>query len=137
MKLNFGVQQPCFFCLVLLFTTLILLGSLGVAGVSFGQVFSEQPLAILGKGKFSGNASFSPDGKILAIAGSIDREGGMLIASPAEDFITDAAMEMNHTLSAKQRRKQIGADRFRFISYPGWELVEEGVRIEDWERKSA
>lgn len=65
---------------------------------------------------------------LLAICGSVDREGGMLIAGPAEGFIPDAAMEMNHTLSAGQRDKQIGADRFRFISYPGWELVEQQLR---------
>jgi len=65
---------------------------------------------------------------LLAIAGSIDREGGMLIAGPADEFVTDAAMELNDTLTAEQRGKQIGADRFRFISYPGWELVEEQVK---------
>ncbi len=65
---------------------------------------------------------------LLAVAGSIDREGGMLIAGPADGFIPDAAMELNHELSAEQRSKQIGADRFRFISYPGWELVEEQLR---------
>ncbi|UCF30813.1 MAG: molybdopterin-dependent oxidoreductase [bacterium] len=65
---------------------------------------------------------------LLAVAGSVDREGGMLIAGPAEGFIPDAAMELNHQLSPQQRRKQIGADRFRFLSYPGWELVEEQLR---------
>ncbi|MEE8325656.1 MAG: molybdopterin-dependent oxidoreductase, partial [candidate division NC10 bacterium] len=65
---------------------------------------------------------------LLSICGSVDRAGGMLVAGPAEGFIPDAAMELNHALSREQRRKQIGADRFRFISYPGWELVEEQVK---------
>lgn len=65
---------------------------------------------------------------LLAVCGSVDTEGGMLIAGPSEDFITDAAMEQNDSLSAEQRAKQIGADRFRFLSYPGWELVEEQVK---------
>ncbi len=65
---------------------------------------------------------------LLALCGSVDTEGGMLIAGPAEGFITDAAMERNGSLSAGQRAKQIGADRFRFLSYPGWELVEEQVK---------
>jgi thiosulfate reductase/polysulfide reductase chain A len=65
---------------------------------------------------------------LLAICGSIDTKGGMLIAHPSEGFITDAAMEMNDSLSREQRNRQLGADRFRFISYPGWELVEEQVK---------
>jgi anaerobic selenocysteine-containing dehydrogenase len=65
---------------------------------------------------------------LLAVCGSVDIEGGMLIARPLDDFITDAAMELNDTLAPEQRAKQIGADRFRFLSYPGWELVEEQVR---------
>ena len=65
---------------------------------------------------------------LLAVCGGVDREGGMLIAGPAGDFIPDAAMEMNHTLSKEQRCKQIGADRFRLLSYPGWELVVEQLQ---------
>jgi len=65
---------------------------------------------------------------LFAVAGSIDVEGGGLIAGPCEGFIPDAAMEANEALSAEQRRKQIGSDRFRFLSYPGWELVEEQLR---------
>jgi anaerobic selenocysteine-containing dehydrogenase len=65
---------------------------------------------------------------LFAIAGSIDVEGGGLIAGPYPGFIPDAAMEANEALSRKQRRKQIGSDRFRFLSYPGWELVEEQLR---------
>ncbi|MBN2719965.1 MAG: molybdopterin-dependent oxidoreductase [Proteobacteria bacterium] len=65
---------------------------------------------------------------LLAVCGSVDTPGGMLIASPSEGFITDAAMELNEALPDEQRAKQIGADRFRFLSYPGWELVEREVR---------
>lgn len=61
---------------------------------------------------------------LRAIAGSIDTEGGGLLAGPCPGFVPDAAMELNHLLPEEQRRKQIGADRFRFLSYPGWELVE-------------
>jgi thiosulfate reductase/polysulfide reductase chain A len=65
---------------------------------------------------------------LFAIAGSIDVEGGGLIVGPCGDFIPDAAMEENEALPAEQRRKQIGSDRFRFLSYPGWELVEAELR---------
>jgi len=65
---------------------------------------------------------------LFAITGSIDVAGGGLIAGPYKDFIPDAALEANEALSAEQRRKQIGSDRFRFLSYPGWELVEKELR---------
>ena len=65
---------------------------------------------------------------LLALCGSVDSEGGMLVAGPPDGFVTDAAMERNESLSAAQRAKQIGANRFRFLSYPGWERVEEQVR---------
>ena len=57
--------------LVLTLTVLMFLGILGIVGASFGQTFPEKPLARLGKGRISGNVSFSPDGKILAVASSI------------------------------------------------------------------
>jgi anaerobic selenocysteine-containing dehydrogenase len=65
---------------------------------------------------------------LLAICGSIDVEGGQLLGGPCDGFVPDAAMELNHMLPAEQRRKQLGADRFRLLSYPGWELVEEQLR---------
>ena len=57
--------------LVLTLTVLMFLGTFGIARVSFGQTFPEKPLARLGKGSISGNISFSPDGKILAVASGI------------------------------------------------------------------
>jgi anaerobic selenocysteine-containing dehydrogenase len=65
---------------------------------------------------------------LRAISGSIDVEGGGLIAGPCEGFLPDAALELNHMLPPEQRRKQIGGDRFRLLSYPGWELIEEQLR---------
>ncbi len=65
---------------------------------------------------------------LFIIAGAIDVEGGSLIGGPYGDFIPDAAMEANEALSPEQRRKQLGSDRFRFLSYPGWELVVEQLR---------
>ncbi len=74
---------------------------------------------------------------LFAITGSIDVEGGGLIAGPYKDFIPDAAMEANEALSAEQRRKQIGSDRFRLLSYPCWELVEKELRKKWGERHPA
>ena len=65
---------------------------------------------------------------LRAITGSIDVEGGGLIGGPYPGFITDAGMEANEALPAEQRAKQLGADRFRFLSFPGWELVSEQLK---------
>jgi anaerobic selenocysteine-containing dehydrogenase len=65
---------------------------------------------------------------LLAVSGGVDAPGGMLLAGPVPGFVTDAALELNEALSPGQRAKQLGADRFRFLSYPGWELVEREVR---------
>lgn len=74
---------------------------------------------------------------LRAIVGSVDVEGGDLISGPCPGFLPDAVMELNHMLSPEQRRKQLGSDRFRFLSYPGWELVEEHLRRKWGERHAA
>jgi len=74
---------------------------------------------------------------LRAICGSVDVEGGGLIAGPCEGFVPDAAMEANDMLGPEQRRKQIGSDRFRLLSYPGWELIEEQLRKKWGERHPA
>jgi len=74
---------------------------------------------------------------LRAIVGSIDVEGGDLITGPHPDFLPDAAVELNHMLPPEQRRKQLGSDRFRFMTYPGWELLEEQMRKKWGERHSA
>ncbi len=51
-------------------TVLMFLGTLGIVGASSGQTFPQKPLARLGKGQLTGNVSFSPDGKVLAVASS-------------------------------------------------------------------
>ncbi|NLC69875.1 MAG: molybdopterin-dependent oxidoreductase [Desulfuromonadaceae bacterium] len=74
---------------------------------------------------------------LFTIAGSIDVEGGGLLAGPVPGFIPDAAMEANEALSPEQRKKQLGSDRFRFLSYPGWELVVEQLSRKWGERHPA
>jgi len=61
---------------------------------------------------------------LRAIVGSIDVEGGDLISGPCPGFVPDVCLEANEALSPEQRRKQIGSDRFRFLGYRGWELIE-------------
>ena len=74
---------------------------------------------------------------LKAIVGSVDVPGGELISGPCPGFIPDVCMEANEKLSRKQRQKQLGSDRFRFLGYPGWELIEKEMRKVWGERHSA
>ncbi len=74
---------------------------------------------------------------LRAIVGSIDVEGGDLISGPCPGFIPDVCLEANEMLPPEQRRKQLGGDRFRFLGYPGWELIEAQMRKGWGERHSA
>ena len=74
---------------------------------------------------------------LRAIVGTVDVEGGELISGPCPGFIPDVCMEANEMLPAEQRRKQIGSDRFRFLGYPGWELIEAQMRKVWGERHAA
>jgi len=61
---------------------------------------------------------------IATITGSIDVAGGVCIGSPSKirDIPEVSAMEK---LSPEQKKKQIGAERFKFQSWPGYELIYE------------
>ncbi len=74
---------------------------------------------------------------LRAIVGTVDVEGGELISGPCPGFIPDVCMEANEMLPAEQRRKQLGSDRFRFLGYPGWELIEAQMRKVWGERHAA
>ena len=74
---------------------------------------------------------------LKALVGTVDVRGGELVCGPCPGFIPDVAMEANELLSAEQREKQLGSDRFRFLGYPGWELIDKEMRKVWGERHSA
>ncbi|MBT3374862.1 MAG: molybdopterin-dependent oxidoreductase [Lentisphaerae bacterium] len=74
---------------------------------------------------------------LRAICGTVDVPGGDLISSPCPGFLPDVVLEANELLTAEQRAKQLGSDRFRFLGYPGWELIEKNMRRKWGERHSA
>lgn len=63
---------------------------------------------------------------LRAITGNLDVEGGNPInpGSPPK-IISDYEMELNEKLLPEQRKKQMGADRYRLQSWPGYELIME------------
>ncbi|MBU2498174.1 MAG: molybdopterin-dependent oxidoreductase, partial [Proteobacteria bacterium] len=60
---------------------------------------------------------------LQAIAGNIDVKGGDYIPGSLKELVSEGEMELTEALSPDQRKKQIGADRFRLLSWPGREII--------------
>lgn len=65
---------------------------------------------------------------LQAVMGNLDVKGGELLGRGETAIIPDTAMEANELLPAEKRLLQIGADRHRLQSYPGWQRVVEAWR---------
>ncbi|MBI4295804.1 MAG: molybdopterin-dependent oxidoreductase, partial [Chloroflexi bacterium] len=63
---------------------------------------------------------------LAAITGSIDVEGGTHIGRPGRGRGIDELSAIDK-LPPEQRRKQLGADRFKFLSFPGYDLIAENT----------
>ena len=58
-----------------------------------------------------------------AICGNLDCPGGDLMPGPAMNYITDEEMEANDWLPEEQKAKQIGSNKFKLTSWPGYQMV--------------
>ena len=58
-----------------------------------------------------------------AVTGNLDIQGGEPLGwvEPVGKIISEAELEKTEAISAEQRAKQLGADRYPFFGYPGWE----------------
>ena len=72
---------------------------------------------------------------LSAIVGNIDVEGGDYVPGPGET-VSEIEMELSGMLSREQRNKQIGADKFKMLTWPGRELISES-NIRFWGKESA
>ena len=59
---------------------------------------------------------------IAALTGSIDVEGGVYIGGPSKVMGIPEVSAIDK-LSEEQKKKQLGADRFKFQSWPGYDLI--------------
>ncbi len=64
---------------------------------------------------------------MAGITGNIDIDGGICMGGLAR-CIRETELELPDLLSAEQRAKQLGADRFKLMTWPGYALISENVR---------
>ncbi len=64
---------------------------------------------------------------LVAITGNLDIEGGDYLSGP-NAMVASEEVALDHMLSPAQREKQVGTDRFRFLAWPGRELIQSNIR---------
>ena len=60
---------------------------------------------------------------LRAICGNLDCPGGDLLPGPSMAYITDEELEANDWLPEEQKSKQIGSDKFKLTSWPGYQMI--------------
>ncbi|MDR2196840.1 MAG: molybdopterin-dependent oxidoreductase [Coriobacteriales bacterium] len=60
---------------------------------------------------------------IRAITGNLDRPGGDLMPGPSMAYITDEELEANEWLPEEQKAKQIGSNKYKLTSWPGYQMI--------------
>ncbi|HHY25861.1 MAG TPA: molybdopterin-dependent oxidoreductase [Desulfitobacterium dehalogenans] len=62
---------------------------------------------------------------LRAITGNLDCPGADLLTGPSLEFVTDEEMELNEFLTEEQRAKQLGSDKFKLVTWPGYGRIAE------------
>jgi anaerobic selenocysteine-containing dehydrogenase len=65
---------------------------------------------------------------LTTIMGNLDVSGGELIRRIHPDAITEFDIELDHMLAPEQKAKQIGSNRWKLMSFPGYDLSIENVK---------
>jgi len=68
---------------------------------------------------------------LRAITGNLDCPGGDLMTGPAMGYVTDEEMEANEWLPEEQKAKQIGSDKYKLCTWPGYSRIAE-IAKETW-----
>ncbi|MDR1013997.1 MAG: molybdopterin-dependent oxidoreductase [Coriobacteriales bacterium] len=66
-----------------------------------------------------------------AITGNLDCPGGDLMPGPSMTFLCDEELEANDWLPEEQKAKQIGSDKFKLTSWPGYQIISDTAK-EKW-----
>ena len=65
---------------------------------------------------------------LRAVCGNLDVPGGDGMPGPALNFLTDEELELNERLPEEQKGKQIGSDRFKLTTWPGYQLISDNAK---------
>jgi thiosulfate reductase / polysulfide reductase chain A len=65
---------------------------------------------------------------LIAICGNLDVPGGDLLPGPYYDAILEQEEEMYEEMDPHHKAKQLGSDRFRLMSWPGYDLIQASVK---------
>ncbi|HIW77493.1 MULTISPECIES: molybdopterin-dependent oxidoreductase [Gordonibacter] len=65
---------------------------------------------------------------IRAICGNLDVPGGDGMPGPSLGFLTDEEMEANECLPEEQKAKQIGSNKFKLTSWPGYQIISDNAK---------
>ena len=65
---------------------------------------------------------------IRAICGNLDVPGGDGMPGPAINYLTDEEMELNDRLPEEMKAKQIGSNKFKLTSWPGYQLISDNAK---------
>ncbi|MDO5117837.1 MAG: molybdopterin-dependent oxidoreductase [Eggerthellaceae bacterium] len=65
---------------------------------------------------------------LRAVTGNLDVPGADGIPGPALNYLTDEEMEANEWLPEEQKAKQIGSNKFKLTSWPGYQLISDNAR---------
>jgi thiosulfate reductase/polysulfide reductase chain A len=76
----------------------------------------------------SAGAAMHARALLRALTGNLDCPGSDLLTGPSQDSITDEEMEANDRLPEEQKAKQIGADKFKLVTWPGYGRIAELAR---------
>ncbi|MDD5806832.1 MAG: molybdopterin-dependent oxidoreductase, partial [Eggerthellales bacterium] len=65
---------------------------------------------------------------IRAICGNLEVPGGDGMPGPALNYLTDEELELNELLPEEQKAKQIGSNKFKLASWPGYQLISDNAK---------
>ena len=79
----------------------------------------------------NGGAGSHARALMRAITGNLDCPGGDLMPGPSFGFLTDEELEANEALPEEQKLKQLGCDKFKLTSWPGYQKIRD-TAIATW-----
>ena len=65
---------------------------------------------------------------LRAVCGNLDVPGGDGMPGPALNFLTDEELELNERLPEEQKSKQIGSDKYKLTTWPGYQLISDNAK---------